>query len=77
VFSAVSRSRKMGNALVKAALTDMTLQWVCFAVAIYFKTEKFYDLVGSSTYLILIMQSMISAGRFFPRQVRLYGITLQ
>ncbi len=59
----------MGNTLAKAAVTDMAIQWVCFAVAAYFQTEKFYDLVGSSTFLILVMQSIVNTGRFFPRQV--------
>lgn len=59
----------MGNVLVKAAVTDVALQWACFAVAAYFQTEKFYDLVGSSTFLILVMQSIANGGRFFPRQV--------
>ncbi len=60
----------MGNVLVKAAVTDMSIQWLLFLVAAYFKTEMFYDLAGSSTFILLIMQSITKTGRFYPRQVR-------
>lgn len=59
----------MGNVLVKAAATDMALQWTLFLLAAYFKTEKFYDLAGSSTFILLLIQSIASTGRFLPRQV--------
>lgn len=39
------------NPLVKAAAIDFGLQWVAFIVAYAMKTEKFYDLIGSSTFL--------------------------
>ena len=57
---------------MKAAVTDMAIQWACFGVAAYFQTEKFYDLAGSSTFLILVMQSIMSSRRFSPRQVASY-----
>lgn len=59
----------MGNVLVKAAVTDMALQWGLFLIAAYFKTEKFYDLAGSGTFILLAIQSLLSTRKIFPRQV--------
>jgi hypothetical protein len=59
----------MGNVLVKAAVTDMALQWGLFLIAAYFRTEKFYDLAGSSTFILLAIQSLLSTRKLFPRQV--------
>ena len=36
--------------LVKLALIDFGIQWVGWAVAATFKTEKFYDLAGEITF---------------------------
>lgn len=36
----------MGSTLAKCAVTDLGIQWVGWAVASVFKTEKFYDLAG-------------------------------
>lgn len=36
----------MGSTLVKCAVTDLAIQWVGWALASAFKTEKFYDLAG-------------------------------
>jgi hypothetical protein len=59
----------MGNALVKAAASDMVLQCALFLVAAYFQTEKFYDISGSATFILLLIQSITSTGKFLPRQV--------
>lgn len=59
----------MGNVLIKAAATDFLLQWGLFLIAAYLRTEKFYDLAGSSTFILLTVQSLIGTGRFFTRQV--------
>lgn len=64
----------MGNALVRAAATDLAVQWGCFLIAAYLRTEKFYDLVGSGTFILLLLQSLIRNGRFFPRQVIQSGL---
>lgn len=64
----------MGNALTKAAATDFLLQWGLFLIAAYLKTEKFYDLAGSSTFILLAVQSLINSGKFFPRQVIQSGL---
>ena len=55
----------MGNELFKAAVTDMSLQWILFVVAAYFQIEKFYDLAGSSTFILLVMQSIVTTSSFF------------
>ena len=64
----------MGNALGKAAAADFLLQWGLFLVAAYLKSEKFYDLAGSSTFILLVVQSLINSGKFFPRQVIQSGL---
>ena len=69
LFVGIERSTSMGNVLVKAAVTDMALQWGLFLIAAYFRTEKFYDLAGSSTFILLAIQSLLSTGKLFPRQV--------
>ena len=62
----------MGNALVKYAVVDMGLQWALFLVAAYFKTGKFFDIAGSGTFILLVVQSLISNRKLFPRQVLCY-----
>lgn len=41
------------NLFIKTALVDVAIQWICFAISWLLGTEKFYDLVGSSTFLLL------------------------
>jgi len=61
------------NPLAKAAAFDFGLQWAAFVVAYAMKTEKFYDLVGSSTFLGLTWLTLTWGRRgnlpFFDRQV--------
>lgn len=59
----------MGNALTKAAILDLSIQVVGCAIAVKFQTEKFYDATGSVTFIVLILQSLINSGTFFPRQM--------
>ena len=61
------------NPLLKAAAYDFGIQWVAFGFAYALKTEKFYDLVGSSTFLGLTWLTL-NWGRkghlpFFNRQI--------
>lgn len=58
----------MGNPLSKAAAVDFGIQWTCWAVAAALKTEKFYDLAGSGTFLFLALQSLKWGGRYHLRQ---------
>ena len=58
----------MENVLVKAAITDVCLQWSLFLIAACLKTEKFFFMAGSATF-ILTVQSLFSTGTLFARQV--------
>ena len=55
--------------LVKAAVIDVGIQWGLWAVAAYFKTEVFYDLAGSSTFLYLAWQTLSWGKAYHTRQV--------
>ena len=59
----------MGNVLAKALTADLAIQLLMFSLAWYQKSERFYDLTGSSTFILLVMQSLMGTGKFFPRQV--------
>ena len=59
----------MGNALSKAAAVDFLIQWSMFLLAAYMKSEKFFDATGSATFVLLLLQSLLLARKFFPRQV--------
>lgn len=68
VYSMVNK-----NVLLKTAVADVSIQWTGFAIGWILKTEKFYDLAGSSTFLYLTWASLIWAKRsskaaWFPRQ---------
>ncbi|KAG5282341.1 hypothetical protein AALO_G00054930 [Alosa alosa] len=58
----------MGSTLAKCAITDLGIQWVGWAVASTFKTEKFYDLAGSGTFVALAHLSRIWGGTGYQRQ---------
>ena len=59
----------MGNHLTKTLAIDVTIQLVGWIIASKLQTEKFFDTTGSSTIILLVVESLISNGRFFPRQV--------
>uniref|UniRef100_A0A672FCL7 Uncharacterized LOC115408908 n=1 Tax=Salarias fasciatus TaxID=181472 RepID=A0A672FCL7_SALFA len=58
----------MGSTLVKCALTDLGVQWAGWALAAAFKTEKFYDLAGSGTFILLAHLSRFWGGANHTRQ---------
>lgn len=58
----------MGNILLKCAVTDLAIQWVGWGVASAFKTEKFYDLAGSGTFVLLTLLSRRWGGSGYRRQ---------
>lgn len=58
----------MGNTYGKIAVVDFGIQWACWAVAALLKTEKFFDLTGSATFLLLTYLSLKLGGTFYPRQ---------
>jgi len=41
------------NAMLRLLYTSVGVQWVGCALAVLFKTEKFYDLTGSATFILL------------------------
>uniref|UniRef100_W5LB77 Si:ch211-210c8.6 n=1 Tax=Astyanax mexicanus TaxID=7994 RepID=W5LB77_ASTMX len=43
----------MGAVLLKCAAADLGVQWVGWALAAALKTERFYDLAGSGTFILL------------------------
>lgn len=43
----------LNSPLTLSFLTSMGIQWVGWAVASFFHTEKFYDLVGSLTFMLI------------------------
>lgn len=67
-------SQVNSNVLLKAAVVDVGIQWGCCALAVAFKTEKFFDLAGSSTFLYLTWATLAWSRRgrgmpWFPRQI--------
>jgi len=58
----------MGSIIGKCALLDFGIQWGLFVVAAALKTEKFYDLAGSSTFILLAVQSLQWGKTFYTRQ---------
>lgn len=56
------------STLVRSGLWDVGIQWACFAVAAALKTDRFYDLAGSSTFLYLAIQTLRWGGTFHFRQ---------
>ncbi|MEQ2248278.1 hypothetical protein ILYODFUR_017590 [Ilyodon furcidens] len=58
----------MGSTLAKCALTDLGIQWAGWALAAAFRTEKFYDLAGSGTFILLAHLSRIWGGASHTRQ---------
>lgn len=66
----------MGNVLVKSAVIDVGIQWAGFAVSAALKTEKFYDLLGSGTFLYLAYKSLQWGKRYFARQKIQTGLVM-
>ncbi|XP_054465195.1 uncharacterized protein si:ch211-210c8.6 [Anoplopoma fimbria] len=58
----------MGSTLVKCAATDLGIQWAGWALAAAFRTEKFYDLAGSGTFILLAHLSRFWGGASHVRQ---------
>ncbi|TNM86773.1 uncharacterized protein si:ch211-210c8.6 [Takifugu flavidus] len=58
----------MGSTLLKCAATDVGIQWAGWALAAALKTEKFYDLAGSGTFILLAHLSRMWGGANHIRQ---------
>ena len=48
------------NLMLRILLIAFTIQWVAFIPAFIFQTEKFYDLIGSITYLSVCVYSLFA-----------------
>ena len=59
----------LNSPYVRAAILDMGIQWVLCAVSSILKTEKFYDLAGSSTFIYLVWQVLSWSGQYNSRQL--------
>lgn len=66
----------MGNTFAKAAAIDFVIQWILWAIASYFKTEKFHDLAGSGTFLFLAYQRLQWDQTYFTRQKATTGLAM-
>lgn len=54
--------------LIKSAALDFSIQWICWAIAACRRTEKFYDLAGSLTFILLSLLSLKWGDSFYHRQ---------
>uniref|UniRef100_A0A8C5LMK5 Steroid 5-alpha reductase C-terminal domain-containing protein n=1 Tax=Leptobrachium leishanense TaxID=445787 RepID=A0A8C5LMK5_9ANUR len=68
--------------LVYGLTLTLGIQWVLWAVAAFYRTEKFYDLAGSGTFVLLAHVSLRWIGTKYLRQqiqtglITLWGIRL-
>ncbi|XP_062871820.1 uncharacterized protein si:ch211-210c8.6 [Trichomycterus rosablanca] len=58
----------MGATLAKCAAVDVGVQWVGWAIASALKTEKFFDLAGTGTFILLAHLSSLWNGTRHLRQ---------
>ncbi|XP_026864287.2 uncharacterized protein si:ch211-210c8.6 [Electrophorus electricus] len=58
----------MGSALSKCVAVDLCVQWVGWMFASALKTEKFYDIAGSGTFILLAHLSRRWGGTSYLRQ---------
>eukprot|EP01103_Thecamoeba_quadrilineata_P000564 TRINITY_DN10490_c0_g1_i1.p1 TRINITY_DN10490_c0_g1~~TRINITY_DN10490_c0_g1_i1.p1 ORF type:complete len:240 (-),score=33.48 TRINITY_DN10490_c0_g1_i1:30-749(-) len=59
---------QVASPLTKAGVIDLSVQWGAFAVAAILQTEKFYDLAGGTTFVLLSLLSLNWGNHFFLRQ---------
>lgn len=62
--------------LLKSLVADFAVQWSLFVVAAILKTEKFYDLAGSSTILLLAYMSRQWSTVNYQRQIIQTGMVM-
>lgn len=58
------------------ALLAFVIQWVAFVPACLKQTEKFYDLIGSTTYITCVLLALVLAGAYDTRSLILAGCVL-
>ncbi|XP_038044776.1 uncharacterized protein LOC119719404 [Patiria miniata] len=64
-----SSLRPTMHILARSAVVDFGIQWGLFIIAAALKTEKFYDLAGSGTFLLLTYLSLKWGETFHFRQM--------
>lgn len=57
------------KALLWLLVSDFGLQWACFVISALYKTEKFFDLVGSLSFFGVAVASLCMGGDLHERQV--------
>ncbi|KAK9807023.1 hypothetical protein WJX72_010903 [[Myrmecia] bisecta] len=57
------------SALVGVLILDFIIQWVAWVVAAALQTDKFYDLLGSSTFIALSIASLVYAKYYYARHI--------
>jgi steroid 5-alpha reductase family enzyme len=58
-----------GSTLVGALILDFAIQWVAWAFACTFKTEKFYDALGSTGFISVTIATLTYTHFYYPRQI--------
>jgi steroid 5-alpha reductase family enzyme len=58
----------MGSSLAKVVVIDFAIQWSMWILAAHLKTEKFYDLIGSVSFITLSLLSLSWNGHPTARQ---------
>mmetsp|Transcript_14605 Transcript_14605/g.50201 ORF Transcript_14605/g.50201 Transcript_14605/m.50201 type:complete len:316 (+) Transcript_14605:38-985(+) len=59
----------MESTMLGALVVDLAINWTGWAFASALKTEKFYDLLGSVSFVTLAVGSLCNADTYLPRQV--------
>lgn len=57
------------TALVCTVVLAFAINWIAWIFGSAFKTEKFYDLTGSITFVVINLFSLINAGHYHARQI--------
>ena len=58
------------------AIVAFAIQWLAFIPAYLFRTEKFFDLTGSLTYITIVGLAIVAAGGWEPRSLILAALVL-
>jgi len=58
------------------AIGAFAVQWLAFIAAYLLRTEKFFDLTGSLTYITLVVFAVVAAGSWEPRSLVLAALVL-
>lgn len=61
--------------IIWCAMAAFAVNWVAFVPSWLGRTEKYYDLTGSITYLTVVTLSLVLVGRYDARSVLLAGLT--